>query len=105
MTAVQLSPRFREDVEQAVDWYLVEAGAAVAERFVAAVESAVRLVASRPGFGSRHLAGLIGIPTLRSRPVERFPYLILYLPRGDDMVLLRLPHGNRDVPPTIGADE
>lgn len=73
---VVLRDMARNDIEQAVDHYLAEAGPAVALRFIDAAEAALRGIGKLPGSGSPRYAHELDIPDLRSLPTGRFPYLI-----------------------------
>ena len=95
---VVLRKQARQDVEEAIDYYANEAGAAVAGRLVEAVEAAVRFISARPAAGSPRYAHELNIPGLRSRMLRRFPYLVFYVERDDHIDLWRILHGKRDIP-------
>ena len=88
----------RNDVDQAVDHYLAEAGAAVALAFIDAAEATLRRIAELPGSGSPRYAHELDIPDLRFLPTDRFPYLIFYVEREADIDVWRILHGARDIP-------
>lgn len=100
MTAgsVRLRERASDDIDQAVDYYLAEADAEVALRFVDAVERAVGQIGRSPQSGSLRFSYELEIPGLRVRPVARFPHLVFYL-LGDEVVdVWRVLHTRRDLP-------
>ena len=105
MTAKPLIPRAlaRRDIEEAIDYYALEAGEAVALRFIDAVQAAYRVIAMRPATGSLRYAHELDLPGLRSRKLARFPYLIFYLDRGDHIDVWRVLHPRRDIPSWITA--
>jgi toxin ParE1/3/4 len=100
MTAKPVVPRelARRDIDQAIDYYLQEAGDRVALRFIDAAEAAFRAIAQSPAAGSPRYAHELGIPGLRSRQLRRFPYLVFYLEREDHVDVWRVLHAARDIP-------
>jgi toxin ParE1/3/4 len=89
--------RARADVELIVDHYLHEAGADVVLRFVDALEASYGAVSARPGAGSPRFAHALDLPSLRSRSVGRFPYLIFYVEQPDHIDVWRILHARRDI--------
>lgn len=101
---VQLRERAAVDIDEAVDFYLDEADADVALRFVDAVERAFGQTGRSPLSGSLRFSYEIEIPGLRVRPLPRFPYLVFYVV-GDGVVeVWRILHTRRDVGPAIGGE-
>jgi toxin ParE1/3/4 len=100
--SVRLRERAAVDIDQAVGCYLAEADTEVALRFVDAVERAVGQISRSPHSGSLRFSYELEIPDLRVRPLERFPYLVLYVV-GDDFVdVWRVLHARRDIPTAMG---
>lgn len=67
-----LHPGAEQDVADAVDFYVEQAGAIVAERFLVEFERVAELLARHPGFGT---------PTTKGRrvfPLGIFPYSVIY---------------------------
>ena len=93
------------DVEAAIDWYLAEAGPAVALRFIAALESAYRAIAANPSAGSPRYAQELALPGLRSRRLTRFPHLVFYVEREDHIDVWRVLHAQRDIPAWLQEPE
>lgn len=100
MTRKPVIPReqARRDVEDAIDYYTRQAGADVALRFVEAIASTFRAISVRPATGSPRYAHELELPGLRSRKLGRFPYLVFYLEREDQIDVWRLLHVQRDIP-------
>ena len=96
--SVVLRDLARNDIDQAVDHYLAEAGAAVALAFIDAAEAALRRIGKLPGSGSPRYAHELDIPGLRFLPTGRFPYLIFYVEREAEVDVWRILHGARDIP-------
>lgn len=106
MTARAFSIRPKADAEfdEALDRYLLEAGAAIAERFVGAVEDAHNLIAEAPGVGAPGLGLQMAIDGLRVWKIGGFPYLVVYLESDAGVEILRLLHVHRDVPSVLIDD-
>jgi toxin ParE1/3/4 len=88
----------RHDIEDAIDFYAVEAGETVALEFVGALETAYRLITDHPATGSTRYAFELNLPDLRSRRLQRFPHIIFYVERADHIDIWRVIHGHRDIP-------
>ncbi len=95
---VVLRERARRDIDEAIEHYLAEAGPAVALAFINALENTHRRIGERPEIGSPRYAHELGIPGLRFRSVERFPYLVLYVEGEAEVDIWRILHGARDIP-------
>ncbi len=92
------------DIERAAAWYLEQAGLGVAERFVAAAESALMHAAAHPAAGSTRYEPWLGRPGLRFRLVKDFPYLVFYRDGGDYIDVWRVLHAERDIPTSLRKD-
>ncbi len=90
--------RADQDLLEAVEHYLQEAGDRVALRFVDAVEKAFRHISRHPESGSPRYALELELPGIRCWPVRHFPYLIFYVEREDHIDVWRVLHGQRDIP-------
>jgi len=86
------------DVMQAADYYFDEGGAELELRFIDAVSAAIARIGAQPGIGSPRYSAQLSFDGLRSWPVKRFPYLIFYVEREDQVDVLRVLHGQRDLP-------
>jgi toxin ParE1/3/4 len=85
------------DADQAVIYSAREAGLEVALRFSQAIEAAYRSISETPGAGSARYAEMLNVDGLRSRPLARFPYQILYLHRGGQVEAVRVLHSKSDI--------
>ncbi len=72
-----LRERVLRDIDDAVERYMAQAGTAVALDLVDVLEGALRQISEQPESGSRRYAHELDIPSLRFRPTEKFPYLVL----------------------------
>lgn len=100
-TAFAVHQQADSDLDAAVDYYLIEAGEVVAERFIGSVQAAHRMIEDNPRIGSARLAEQLSIPRLRTLPVRGFPYLVAYAETERDVEILRLLHGQRDLSPDL----
>lgn len=91
------------DVQEALDWYLLEAGAQVALGFIDALEQAYAHIALHPATGSPRYAHELGLPGLRSWPLTRYPYIVFYVEREECIDIWRVLHGHRDIPAWLRA--
>jgi len=86
------------DVDEAVTFYLSEAGEAVAMGFVDALEKAYGHIGRHPAAGSPRYAHELNLPGLRAWPLTRYPYIVFYVGRPDHIDVWRVVHGQRDIP-------
>ncbi|MDB5861646.1 MAG: ParE family plasmid stabilization system protein [Ramlibacter sp.] len=98
-----MKPVFRraaadQDVEGIIDYHLEKAGANVALKFVDALQAAYARTARQPAAGSPRYAHELGIPGLRTWPLQGFPYRIFYFEYADKVEVWRVLHEQRDIP-------
>jgi len=86
------------DVDEAVAYYLSEAGEAVALGFINALEKAYGHISRYPATGSARYAHELNLPELRVWSLTRYPYLVFYVERPDHIDVWRVLHGQRDIP-------
>jgi toxin ParE1/3/4 len=100
MTSKPVVPRAvaRCDIDEAIDYYLQEAGDRVASRFIDAAEAAFRAIGRSSAAGSPRYAHLLDLPGLRFHQLKRFPYLVFYVEREDHIDVWRALHAKRDIP-------
>jgi plasmid stabilization system protein ParE len=98
--SVRRTAAFIADVERQFEWYAMEAGWEVAERYLTAVEATCRLLDAYPfigsGIGSSHpcLRGWRSFVVLR--PFNT--HILFYEVTGGDVVLRRAMQGMRNLP-------
>jgi toxin ParE1/3/4 len=107
VTAANVRPRAqaRRDIADQIDFYLREAGEAVALGFIDAVENAFRLIGAHSGAGSPRYAHELDLPGLRSVPIHGFPFLVFYVARPDHVDVWRVLHAQRDIPAWLQAPD
>ncbi len=98
---VVIRDRVRADVSAAINYYAEQAGNDVALKFIDALQSAYRAIASRPATGSPFHGHELGIPGLRTQRLKPYPYLIFYIERDDHIDVWRVLHAQRDIPARI----
>ena len=92
------------DIDQAITHYLEQDSAAAALGFVDALEHAYAHISKHPGTGSPRYAHELGIPELRSWPLSKYPYLVLYVERPDHIDVWRVLHMKRDIPAWMSTE-
>ncbi|KQP12676.1 type II toxin-antitoxin system RelE/ParE family toxin [Pseudorhodoferax sp. Leaf267] len=95
---VILRAQARQDVYDAIDWYLEQQANTAASGFVDALERAYRHIARQPTTGSPRYAHELGLPGVRFWPLTRYPHLVFYIERDDHIDVWRVLHGQRDIP-------
>jgi toxin ParE1/3/4 len=106
MTArpVVLRERAERDIEDALDWYRLEAGERFALRFVDAIEHALGRIALHPAIGSPRYAHALDLPGLRTILLTDFPYAIFYVDVFTHVDVWRVLHAERDLPEALRED-
>ncbi len=96
---IRRRPQAEADLTDQFVYYLTNAGAEVAERFLTAVEETARRLLDTPGLGVRRSFRHPDLQDLRVHPVRGFTrHLIFYREREDGIELVRVLHGARDIP-------
>ena len=86
------------DIDEAIAHYLDEDAQQAAIGFIDALEQAYAHLGRHPGTGSPRYGHGLQLPGLRSWPLTRYPHLIFYIERPDDIDVWRELHGQRDIP-------
>jgi toxin ParE1/3/4 len=95
---VHLRALARQDVEQAVDFYILEQAPQSAFDFIGEVERAFTHLAQFPATGSPRYAHELGLPGLRSWSLGRFPYTVFYMDQNGEVDVWRVLHQRTDIP-------
>ena len=106
MSAKPVVPREQasQDIEDAIDYYLREAGEAAALGFINATESDFRAIARHPAVGSPRYAHELDLPGLRTRSLRRYSYLVFYVEQNHHIDVWRVLHAHRDIPAWMQGD-
>jgi toxin ParE1/3/4 len=94
---ISRSPLAEKDIADLAEYYRIEAGLAVALRFVANAEAATLAIAAYPKIGAA--LGLTSDPDLDVRRwhIEGFPrVMVLYRPTGSGINIIRVIDAARD---------
>ncbi len=94
----------QKDIEQAAGHCFAEGGTALELRFIDALHAAVIRIAGNSGIGSPRCAAALAIPGLRFWRLTRFPYLIFYVERQEQVDIWRVLHEQRDIPRRFAPD-
>lgn len=87
----------RRDIDEATGRYLSEASAAVALRFLDALELAFERMGEHPASGSPRYGSVLGIPGLRCWNVTGFPYLVFAVEEEATVTVWRVLHAASDI--------
>jgi toxin ParE1/3/4 len=96
--AVVLRQVAQQDIDEAVAYYLQEAGELVALRFVDALEEAFKHIAKHPQTGSPRYAVELDLAGVRMWALNRYPYLVFYVEQEQHVDIWRVLHGQRHIP-------
>ena len=107
MKAKPVVPReqARQDVEDALAYYMADAAEAAALGFIDALEQAYAHIGRHPATGSPRYAHELNLPGLRSWPLTRYRYLVFYVERSDHVDVWRVLQGQRDIPAWMQGPE
>ena len=107
MKSLAVIPRelARQDAEQAIDFYLSEAGPDVALGFIDALDATYRQIGDKPGGSSPRWGHDLNLPGLRSQKLKRYPYLVFFIERANHVDVWRILHAERDIPSRLQGGE
>jgi toxin ParE1/3/4 len=101
---VRLRERAVRDVEEAVEFYVEEAGETVATGFVDRLQACLTTIGGQPAIGSLRYAHELDLPGLRTLPLRRYPHLVFYVEREDHIDVWRVLHAQKDIPAWLTGD-
>lgn len=106
MKAKPVVPRAlaRQDVDEAVGYYLSEHAEQAALGFIDALEQAFDHISRNPATGSPRYAFELNLFGLRSWTLKTYPHIVFYLEREDHIDVWRVLHGMRDIPSLMRDD-
>lgn len=84
-----LHPDAEQDIAEALDFYVQEAGAVVAQRFLSEFERVAALLLAHLGFGTPDAKGR------RIFPMRVFPYSVVYRSVGTGIRIIVVRHQHR----------
>ena len=86
------SPRARRNIREIHDWFAGRSAKA-AKAVVNAIRNTAELIGEYQKIGRA-----TDIEGVRVLPVVKYPYLVYYMIRTDEVVIAHIRHGARDVP-------
>ena len=98
MKPCRATARAEADIDATIDWYLKEATADVASRFLSVYDHALEHIAQFPGTGSTRYAEPGDKQNLRFWLLDPFPYGVFYVERKDFIEVVRVLHQASDIP-------
>jgi toxin ParE1/3/4 len=97
--------RATQDIENAVDYYLVEASPSVATQWLESYSAALDHISEFPRTGSPKYAKLSKFKSLRFWLLNRFPYMVLYQELPQHIEIIRVLHQASDIPKHLQNNE
>jgi len=79
------------ELDAAIDWY-AQRRRLIAVEFLDAIEAAIAHIIEWPDSGRPYPGREDRIPVLRTKRVKGFPYSVVYLVDGDQLVIFAYPH-------------
>jgi toxin ParE1/3/4 len=101
---VQLRRLAADDINTAIAHYLAEAEPSIAAGFIDALERGLAHIARHPRNGSLRFAYELDIPELRTWPLPRYQYLVVYVEHESRVDVWRVLHMRRDSPTALAAN-
>ena len=96
--AIRLSDAAVSDIIEQAEWYEQYEGRPLAKRWENAVTSALLLITKNPRSGTLCSFQAQELHDVRRKPIRNFPkHLIFYRVEGDQVLILRVVHGARDL--------
>jgi toxin ParE1/3/4 len=95
----------RPDVDEAVQYCEEEFGGRAAIGLIDALEDAFHRIGQFPAAGSPRYAHELGLPDLRSWPLQAHPIVIFYVERPTHFDVWRVLHAQRDIPASLHNPE
>ena len=94
-----------QDVENALDYYVAEAGENVALGFVDELEQTYAQISRHPATGAPRYAHELNLAGLRCWPLKRYPYLVFYIEQTEHIDVWRVLHAMRDIPEWLRGED
>jgi toxin ParE1/3/4 len=93
-----LSDAASADILEQADWYVEQSGRPLAQRWEAAVTSAISYAVSHPAAGALCTFRSPELRSVRRTPIRGFPkHLLFYRFDEGEVLILRVVHGARDL--------
>ena len=95
---VHFYDRASAEIRDVAEYYMDVSGRHTVLDLKEDLEKAIRHIARAPGSGSPRYRRLSRAGSLRFWKLTRFPHLMFYTEHSDDVRVLRVIHGMRDIP-------
>jgi toxin ParE1/3/4 len=96
--SLALNPRADFDIEDVLSHYQAQQAYQAGEAFLTELGQCLRFLTTFPRAGSLRLANEIGRNDIRTWPMNKFPFLLLYKATQNHVDILRVLHQSRDIP-------
>jgi toxin ParE1/3/4 len=93
-----LNPRAKFDIEDVLDHYQAQQAPKAGEAFVKELARCLKFVQAFPKAGSLRLGHEVGRRDIRTWPMNKFPFLLLYKETKNYVDILRVLHQSSDIP-------
>ncbi len=105
MTAKRVIPRLvaENDLDNAFNYYLDNAGAKVAEDFAIDFARTARLISEFPALGSPRYSFDTGLEKIRFWSMKKFPYLIFYTEEEHHIDVWSVLHSHMNIPEYLSS--
>jgi toxin ParE1/3/4 len=100
MLRLKVRKAAKNDIAEVLIYYAA-ISPALPDAFLEKLESALALVRDRPDIGSRRFAHFFPDIDLRTWSLDRFPFRLVYIVRGNTLHVLRVDHERRDFRPDL----
>ena len=101
---LRIAQQLYRELHKALEYLDEHADESVVARFAATVASTRAHIRTFPDSGNSHYSSVLETVELRMFPVTKFPYyLVFYISGSDEVVLVRLLHGMRDLTTELEA--
>jgi toxin ParE1/3/4 len=96
--SIALNPRADFDIKNALSHYQVQKSFQTGEAFLTELGRCLEFVKTFPKAGSLRLGHEVGRRDIRTWPMNKFPFLLLYKETRNKVDVLRVIHQRSDIP-------
>ena len=96
--SLALHPRADLDIEDVLSHYQKQSAYLAGIKFLTELEKCFNFVKDFPDAGSVRIGHLVGRADIRTWPMRKFPFLLIYKATSNQVNILRVLHQRRDIP-------
>jgi toxin ParE1/3/4 len=96
--SLALNPRADFDIKDVLSHYQAQQAFQAGEAFLSELARCLKFVQTFPKAGSVRLGNEVGRRNIRTWPMNKFPFLLLYKETHDQVDVLRVLHQSSDIP-------